>query len=1550
MRKIIHSLVLFSFISQQVIWAVPLPWKPDFESASVLPCHVDGLGRRWVLLSKKTYKDTEYDAPSWGDFGGKVEEKDGRSAVATAVRELDEETAGQITTSPEELMRGSFHQLDMAKSPFGDKGVRRHTIFFKMMDTMFMPNIEVGIDQGPTQEGGCEVAQYQWVLASDLLKMQVPGIFGHLLGLYTPETLRVETADAAKEEYFSVPFFVLLQQAEVKRILRHSSHIENCTIDSVVDLSCSLVPRNTQTFSQIVFTKHGFQDWRLVRSGQLNNEVLDASYEAKAAQPRIIWTKVASNWKPDIEFAAAHSPDDSDLDSVKSPSDRARLFRERFEQRVAASNARQRVRDLQQALTFDPEAIQEEALYELAEAATEFSAVTPSPIPTIKISFVHNPLKSLENCHYIGRSLNAWEVDSLETPFEDKDAVQKLMRQYTLYSSMLQQLCSGVLALKVPQAQPEKVHPKILPLQAEEVLDVQKYSREVATLKAKVAPVVAPVAFPFDALSTMTDSQLRHLLGDGVVDLKDTNAILKAYQAKVKLMRPFTTAMDTITHPSFVASVAAVLAEERDHPEMFTAYHGCTAEIHFLNTVYAALRKALGLPERAVNWRLFDSTACRYGNISTAFSDTAQSTIQDAGFLNPFEVLIAGNAALTGNPEDDGCRTLTYWKNSHSEASLDLRHVLNDVLIGIGINAVKAVLLANQLYGLYESSYLIDDPEPSVDSAPRKRRVGILRQIFIDPKSAEEQLALSGHYFDHPLSFADRQKPDGTVVSIYNGLEEDDNTWMKELPDVLRFMAHVRAGHSITMEHNIKAYHAQTPNGLRPFNLLDYEVRLFTGQDPALVRTHFYPASSADSSREETVTGATLELIGDSLQGIELPIRSFHDFNKTHQLLQAIIRNQLGIKVAPAPVSLEQFKAAVAQGDREAMEVYLSDLRTHEVPIEAVDVISNETRSFTVADYVAMVAMRHHMAGDTIIAVSKKHNLFSGHNVHPTETPFALYGLFYLSGLNGLQQFGWNGDLAANFRVANTKEASDPTTPGDGGAAKARTFSGEFYTLTIKDLMNTLKTKDTVNFLRDIASKTDYSRLPPTFWANLVATGNIGLFLGSGLLDNVNIARWNAIVAGFSAAGIDEAILYANYRDTLLEIFHSKKILDTSTPYTIASTYISKATAERILRGLVSIHGKDAILAQLKTFETNFGFSFVTEEDVDDNSPIPHQARQVYEVFKSVDLVDNTWKEFFNQLTNVRVIGKEDELVDDVISIMQDGCTGFDPHSLCWLLREASASKLRSCLGNPLLSDVILEGFGFADHIEESAKFSPHEKKALHRQLYDLAYQKSKLTTIKTIPAEVAEWFAALSEDERLAVSKSSFLNARMIDLLDLPSAYVEEGSISALRRELFPTEAPAAIDFMLKSVDMPSRRSIEWLRNLLKPYILEAFTTVLERPDSVTPFATALFVTSGMQVPDDYPAGSLATLTRKLYSESVLLLSPVQIIDTLKCPQRWIFGFSSFPINDLITARLESIKATVKESLAGDAETKEALRRMVAESQYMSEHMKTFLGFVSVD
>ncbi len=1334
MRKLLNLVVLFAFTINQTIWATHLDWKPEFESASVLPYHIDGKGRHWVLLSKKTYNDPDYGAPSWGDFGGKIEDKDGGRSVATAVRELSEETSDQITASEDELLAGPCHQIDMKNSPYGDECVRRHTLFFKRMVQMILPAVEAGIDQGPTSGGGREVSQYQWVLVKDLLEMQVPAIFGRVLGLYTPEALRVESLRAEqKKEYFSAPFFVLLQQTDVRNtLLRDVNH---------------------KTFSQIVFT--GFQDWRSVHHGLLSppTSALDAAY---------------------------------------------------------------RDRQLQQVLEFDPE----------AEIFTS--------TPTVQIRLFHRPGAAPNVYPFAADSPNSWRINFPEKFNDEKDEkvkgkadyAEQLIKTYVNRSVMLQQL----------------------------------KTERLPTLKARAEPTAAPEPFPFGTLPTMTDAQLRHLFKDGEpVDLADTAAVLSAYKDKVKSMRPHTTQVDTITHASFVQAVSSVLAEERAHPGMFTAYHGCAAPIHFLNTLYGVLADKLGLAKRAVNWRLFDSASRHYPNVTAAFTDTAQSGIQESSFVNPFEVLVAANPSLTGNPEHDGCRTLTYWKVGHSEIRFDLRHMLGDVLTGLGVDSGQANILANRLFDLYQDFYYVDDPEPPVAIIPgavpatappaptiaaTKRAVGILRQVFVAPESVEAQLALSGWFFDTPLTFDDRRLPDDRVISIYQGLEDGDNAYMARLSNTLRFMSHIRAGHSDAMGKNIRVYHEQAPNGLRPFSLDDYEARLFAGQDPALVRTHYYPQSAADPTREEIVGRASCGLIGASLEGTELPVRSFHDFYRAYKQLQQIFKNQLGIRIAAAPVSLLQFKAAVAQGDREAMGAYLDDPSNFKC-FEEVDIVSKQTRTFTLADYMAMVAMRHRMALNVIEAVSRKYSIPLQTGVHFTDTPFALSSLLK-DGLNGLQQLAWSGDLSTRFRFAQVERTCDF---GPDAIAKEETFSGVYHEFTVASAMQPPQTPETDRALSNIGYQTDYAKLPPTFWKNLVATGNVDLFLRSSLLHYINAARWDAIVVGFNSAGVDEDRLHTEHRNAILEMFREKKMIVASISYT-HNTFISKDSLTRILRKLVGSHGKQAIIDHLKTFGTDINI------DMENDAEGPTVPTALYYIFRDVGLIDHTWHEFFRSMTKLLCTSaiEAEKQLDDIIEILRDGYTGIDiPNVKYGSYRLGNSlgllpfEKILHYLREPVLADLILK-MG-EDPIEKNDKLSPQEKKALHRELYSLALQKGTLKKIPTIPTELTEWFAVLPTVDRLGVFRQS-LSPYQMESLNLPILYSDDASIDMVRREVFPT-AMQVIEFVSMNHFVMNKFTMEWFSKLMWPHLPETLEAALQDSDKITPFAAVLFNTAGMQMPD---------------------------------------------------------------------------------------------------
>lgn len=587
-----------------------MAWKPNFQSASVTIYHDDEQGCRWVMLAKQNYSDKLYNAPAWADFGGKIEHKyledcDSSifAAATAAARELNEEAG--IHATPEELMECAYHQTDMAKSPFGDSGVRRHTIFFKSVHEMFLPDVEADITSGPRPDGSGEVSKYQWILASDLLKIEIPGVFGKVLGLYTPDALRVESLNAKDiEEHFSVPFFIVLQQPAVKNIL--------------------LKQARNKTFSQIVFTTQGFRGWRLVHSGKLALSSAEQEYQT------------------------------------------------------------------QHALLFDPEARQDSEIEHNDKAVGVGAGSSASPttapttsLPQVQIRLFNKPSDEENMYQFEPNSTNFWHVVSTD------ESIQQLMVQYTKRTRVLQQL-----KIEFRESSAETTPPRL------------------------------------SSLPTMTDAQLRYLLGESV-DLRDTAATLEAYKAKVKKLRP-TAPVDTITHPNFVAAVEKVLTTEREHQGMFTAYHGCTAEIHFLNTVYSVLSEILGLPKLPIQWRFPDKVARHYDSVSDAFVDAAQSTIQDSRFVNAFDLLLSANAALTGNPVHDGCRTLTYWKNSFSQVSLDFRQKLNNVFVGLGLSSDQAQTLAIQFYDLYEDLYVVNDSETfasaasaasSDDTTTTKRRV-----------------------------------------------------------------------------------------------------------------------------------------------------------------------------------------------------------------------------------------------------------------------------------------------------------------------------------------------------------------------------------------------------------------------------------------------------------------------------------------------------------------------------------------------------------------------------------------------------------------------------------------------------------------------------------------------------------------------------------------------------------------------------------------------------------------------------------------------------------
>lgn len=1430
MRKILNCIVLFSFTFHQLVWAIPLNWEPEFESASVLPYHDDAQGRRWLLVSKKTYNEREYDAPSWGDFGGKVEQ--GEQAIQTAVRELSEETAGQITTTEAELLNESFHQIDMKNSPFGGS-IRRHTIFFKKMNEMFMPAIESGIEAGPTSNGGREVSQYQWILATDLAKLSEPAIFGNVLGKYIPDQLRVESIVAnQKPEHFSIPFFVLLQQLAVKKFLIKGQH--------------------SQTFSQIAFTKSGFQDWRLVHSGTLTTDAQrERQLQIALGSPRIL-----EGFSP-LEIAL-------EIDDKK-----------------------------RQILEFDPlESIQANA-------------------PSIELRLLHKPTGIANTYPLAPNSPNFWYVNSV-----DHDLAQ-LMHTDTLRAQVLKQLTQALPQLQMPQLKSK---------QKPGTTDT-KYSVEVKDLKTKNHPTNS-ASITWEKLPTMTDAQLRHLLGNQL-DLNNTAAVLQAYKEKVRSMRSFSQQADTITHPSFVGAVEAVFAQERAHPELFTAYHGCTAEVHFLNTVYSVLSDMLGLPKPAVNWRLFDYASRRYPNVKAAFSDTAQSTIQEFGYLNPFEILVAANAALTGNPEHDGCRTLTYWKQSHSEVSLNLEHVLSDVFKGIGLNSMQALEIAGRLHQVFADQYYVEDPE----ALTQKRRVGILRQIFSHPEAIEEQIALSGWYFNNPLFFNDIQQPDGSAFSIYDGLEEGDSAWMKELPTALRFMTHIRAGDSIEMHKNIKRYNGLVPNGLRPFNLFDYEVRLFAGKDPALVKTHYYPADPADANRESNIVTATRATVENRLEGVELPIRSFYDFYTAHKLLQIIIKNQLNIQVSSPSVSLEQFKVAVAQGDREAMEVYLQDPSTHAVRFNETDIITGEEREFNLLDYMAMVGMRHTMAIDSIYAsaITRKEGLFANITSF-TESPYAIYALLR-EGLSSLMLLGWDGSLTTQLRFAFFNPRSQE-------ANNKNKLSGSFIEMSIAGLIERTDERKWIKFRESVGASTNYAQLPDAFWQELVSGNHLHNFLRSGLINDMKLDKWGAIVAGLSRAGISEEQLYKDYGESILTIFHPDKVKNQNICFL---KLVSQDTCEHILRKLVGISGSQAVLDTLKNFgkpESEY-YSFSTHN---------YHLGTTLSLFQELGLIDFSWLGL-----SIIFYSLEPLAACEILKMAKNLGQAVPSYLFSSVWVNLSPEDAQQYVDDPEWAGDLFATFRYTNPMQYST-LSANEKKALYKQLYSLAFKKGALTDLSPDaikPDIMQEWFGELSEEAKQAILASPMFNANATQTFGFPSQYIDDQAIEALRESLFPS-TQAGIDFILKEVQKPIENT-EWLSKLLQPFILPTFNVILEdiRQNSynnklVTPLALALFANAADIAPVTEGHDSIS---KALYSESALLLSAQEIANAIHS-NLWNFKSSKFiypkiiDFEPLLKARFAAVQDEVKTYVAADQEN---IRNFLNDSgaQYMRASVKAFLEYL---
>ncbi len=1327
----------------------------------------------------------------------------------------------------------------MKSSPFGGE-VRRHTLFFKPMEEMAELRLEEGLEQGPDSNGGREVSQYQWVLVSDLLSLRAPALFGRVLGLYTPEALRVPDLRAElKKEFFSVPFFVLLQQTGVRTILSRFSRQGVLPKGGAGDTEPreTVVPEGRKTFSQIVFTRGGFKDWRLVHSGFL-----------------------------DHDFIPKHS-------GMTAEAGGASAVTHALEKRFERSHLLKAQAELDHVIAHDPEANQDS-----------------EDIRKVELKVLHRPEELLYP--FSPNSPNFWSVDT--SSIEDsatKHSIAQLMEAYVGLQKCLAQVrerSSGQMSLGREQ---------------------------------KPSPLDHP-------LQTMTDAQLEHFFSDlPPVELTDTRTVLEAYQKKVKMLRDFTNQVDGITHPSFVTAVDAVLREERAHPRMFTVYHGCTGEIHFLNTVYGALAKILGFPERPVYWRLFDKVTQRYGNIEEAFTDTCQSSSQENEYLSPFEVMVSGNAALTGNPEHDGCRTLTYWLRSHSEVPLDLKHVLVDVFTSLGLKLETASSLAEELHGVFNTSYHVEDPklkksDPKAQGTPEargldlpsssseKRRLGVLRQIFVDPQDAHESIALSGWFFNHPLSFEDRHLPDGTIASLYDSLEDGETGWMKELPPVIRFMAHIRAGHSSVMEGAIRKYQELAPDGCRPFSLLDYEVRLLTSSNPACVKTHFYPSTPHDNSREALVEQKTVALAGEVLKGTEIGIRQFHEFRTQQGLLGLIFNNQLNLKVAPPPVSTSQFKSAVFQGDCEAMQVFLQGPERLR-PFSAKDIVSGEQREFNVADYMMMTALSHKMSNRSVMTSIEKFGVWK--NTDFTKTPFALRGLLNRYGLSGLKEIGWKGGLDCQLSLVVPRESEAEDLFGLAPVAAKEKVSMTLHNLTVGELLERQTDKDSRREIDRIRNKTNLAALPVSLWNELATTKEkVSAFLESRFVYFLSVPIWNAIVNGLAAGGIDKKTLYSQYHSMILKIFHLRKA--------DGVTELTGECVTLILAELMKHNGKETVLTHLKDGKSMFYFMMCQEGGVPGNTTqcLPFE---VYQVFKKLSLLEEpSWKSFERIL--FQIYEKERECFQDLLEIIKDGYP-LSPELLFsypFEILDEYLNRKDATVGSALVSLCEQEGIhAYKKYIPQS-RFLPDQKKRLQCHLYRLTYLGDNLLKDYTQPKFAGEWFRDLEDTDRVQILTHPDFDGNTLLALNLPEIYTSEGEMEYLRKLLFPTlEKSSGFVFTFSEKTTVRRATSQWLNRFLNPYVHNAFDEFKRDLSKLSTYAFALFLESNLELPEDYAPEALRPIIQKFGFDSVLLLSSKQISSVV--PQLSIISpyqvtSRNEVLKDLVPPRLEQVKEMVRETL----------------------------------
>lgn len=727
--------------------------------------------------------------------------------------------------------------------------------------------------------------------------------------------------------------------------------------------------------------------------------------------------------------------------------------------------------------------------------------------------------------------------------------------------------------------------------------------REPASVltQAAVAAPAAAVAQPALPM-TMTEAHLTYFL-NRPVSLDSVEAVKQALvEYKNKLMDPSTKIIgpnpsrnyEGLDSQEFAEAVYRSVQLEKENSGMYSAYHACSGEVHFLYAFYEVIGKLLGLP-REVYWRAFDAGLPT--DVEKAVADAAQSLLQENHYLNPHDLMVAANGALTGNALDNGCRTLTYWLKSASEQRLDLQNILDSVLRKFGITDenVKA-----ELYDLFKRSYIFEQGGKQV-------KVGALRQIFMPAGKVNETSTVSGWYYDNPLDFSDKQLPDGTKVSAYAGLEEGENAWLSSLSPSERFMAHIRMGHSARLEENIRLYHRLVPNGYNPHNVGDYELRVLTAANPKVV-SHFYPHRE---NFEENVKTAIQGIMERHLDDVEVPVGSYQQFDQIWKDLSNRLR-KAGVKVALPPVDGEQFKNAMLSGDMKTMQRFLKGIADFSEEImETVDPLTNKKIKCSVAECMAIYAALNPIcAGYLETLVLQFPNLLNGVNF--TNTPYALAASITIKGLAFFDQPGLQADT--RLRIAFAYEDKSRSTRELNGGVLDITVSQMLELLGIVGFSNPV---GQLTFLEHM--KTDIDSLSDDLLRGIGLPRFLRMFA-----HDLTQSNWNKLIRRF---GITEEDFYKRNATHLVSLFGRPAIPD----WLVEKTGVSKqdlysmlsfnasmepSVFEEILSKLIKYVGKNAVLDHLDNLGSNAGL-ILSDKSIASNEVV----RRKIEILNRVGLL-----------------------------------------------------------------------------------------------------------------------------------------------------------------------------------------------------------------------------------------------------------------------------------------------------------------------------------------